>query len=36
MLSYYDTLEVDEQREVEEVVLLYLDIYKKAFIKIEN
>lgn len=33
---YYEHLEDDEQREVEEAVLLYLDIYKKALIEIEN
>lgn len=33
---YYDHLEDDEQRDVEEGVLLYLDIYKKALIEIEN
>lgn len=33
---YYDHLEEDEQREVEEAILLYLDIYKKALIEIEN
>lgn len=33
---YYEKLEDDEQRDVEEVVLLYLDIYKKALIEIEN
>lgn len=33
---YYENLEDDEQREVEEGVLLYLDIYKKSLIQIEN
>ncbi|XP_059072498.1 uncharacterized protein LOC131873613 [Cryptomeria japonica] len=33
---YYEHLDDDEQREVEEAVLLYLDIYKKALLEIEK
>lgn len=33
---YYEHLDDDEQREVEEAVLLYLGIYKKALLEIEN
>lgn len=33
---YYEHLDDDEEREVEELVLLYLDIYKKTLLEIEN
>lgn len=33
---YYEHLDGDEQREVEEAILLYLDIYKKALLETEN
>lgn len=33
---YYENLDDDEKREVEEAVLLYLDIYKKTLLDIEN